>query len=129
MLEDYNKLKKLYEGRVNVAEEDLTQMTRLGKKVTGIRPIQITLANQNKRKELLTNNMNLKLKENDQSIPIYVSTDRTKKQREEYNKLREVLKERKKTDPNLTIRNNKIVTFRPAAQDTHTWAQIVQGTR
>ena len=90
MLEDYNKLKKLYEERVNVAEEDLTQMTRLGKKGTGIRPIQITLANQNKRKELLTNNMNLKLKENDQSIPIYVSTDRTKKQREEYNKLREV---------------------------------------
>ena len=54
-----------------------------------------------------------------------MSTDRTKKQREEFKKLREILKERKKTDPNLMIRNNKIVPFREAAQETQSWAEIV----
>ena len=95
LLEDYEKLKKVYEGKVNVAEEDFTHMTRIGKKETNhTRPIQITLANQEKRKELLTKNMNLKLKVNNESTPIYVSTDRTKKQREDFKKLREELKKK-----------------------------------
>ena len=127
MLADFNNLKKVYEGKLNVEQADLTHISRLGKKGTNVRPILITLANQNKRKELLTNNMNLKLNANHESTSIYVSTDRTKKQREEYNKLRTELKERKKTDPNLTIRNYKIVPFRQAAQETQSWAQIVAG--
>ena len=127
MLEDFNRVKKIYEGKANVDQGDLTQLTRLGTKGTNPRPrpILITLANQNKRKELLTNNMDLKLLANSESIPIYVSTDRTKKQREEFNKLRAELKERKKTDQNLTIRNNKIVPFRQVAQEAHTWAQLL----
>lgn len=124
MLEDYRKIKKAYDGKVNVEKEDITHLTRLGKKGTNPRPIQFTLASQDKRKELLTKNMNLKLMENNESIQIYVSTDRTKKQREEYKTLRAELKERKKTNPNLCIRNNKIVPFRDAAQETKTWAEI-----
>ena len=125
MIEDYKRLKMIYEGKVEIAEENITHMSRLGIKGTTTRPIQITLADQTKRKQLLTNNMNLKLKKNNESIPIYVSTDRTKKQRLEFKKLREILKERKKTDPNLMIRNNKIVPFREAAQETQSWAEIV----
>ena len=127
MLEDFTRVKKIYEGKVNVDQGDLTQLTRLGTKEANKRPrpILITLANQNKRKELLTKNMDLKLTANNESIPIYVSTDRTKKQREEFNKVRAELKERKKTDPNLTIRNNKIVPFRQVAQEAHTWAQLL----
>ena len=125
MLEDFAKVKQIYEGKVNVEQGDLTQNTRLGIKGTKPRPILITLAHQNKRKELLTKNRDLKFKANNQTLPIYVSTDRTKKQREEFNKLRAELQERKKTDPNLTIRNNRIVPFRQAAQEAHTWAQLV----
>ena len=131
MMEDFNNLKKIYDGKVTVDQADLTHLTRLGKKGAKPRPILITLANQNKRKELLTKNMKLTLlTETNESIPIYVSTDRTKKQREDFNKLREELKERKKTDQNLTIRNNKIVPktdpFRQDAQEAHTWAQLIR---
>ena len=126
MLEDYRKLKLSYQGRVEIEKEDLTNITRLGTKGTSIRPIQITLANQNKRKQLLTNNKELKLLENNISTQLYVSPDRTKQQREADKLLRAELKERKKTDPNLVIRNNKIVTFRPAAQETQTWASLFE---
>lgn len=125
MLEDFESVKKIYEGKAHIEQEDLTHLARLGQKGTNPRPILITLANQNKRKELLTNNKELKLTANHVSTPIYVSTDRTKKQREDFNKLRIELKERKKTDPNLTIRNNKIVPFHRVAQEAHTWAQLI----
>lgn len=132
MMDDFNNLKKIYDGKATIEQADLTHVTRLGKKAAKPRPILITLANQEKRKELLTKNMNLKLLNDTthESIPIYVSTDRTKKQREDFNKLREELKERKKTDPNLTIRNNKIVPkaepFRQEARGAHTWAQLIK---
>ena len=99
-------------------------MTRLGSKVNGhIRPIQLVLT-PNKRKDLLTKNLNLKLLENDTSKNIYVSTDRTRKQREDDKLLREELKRRKVTDPNLVIRNSKIVPFQARAQGTTTWASL-----
>ena len=125
MNEDFRRVKKVYAGKVVLQKEDLSHMTRLGIKENGkTRPIQITLVSQNKRTEMLTKNMNLKLLENDESTNIYVSTDRTKKQRAEYKALKKVLDEKKKTNPNLVIRNNKIVPFRPAAQAAPTWASL-----
>ena len=127
MLEDYRKIKKAYEGKATVNKEDLHHITRLGKKENNkVRPIQITLASQNKRKELLTKNMNLKFLEDDTSTNIYVSPDRTKKQREADKLLRQELKHRKKNEPNLVIRNSKIVSFRPDAQDYPTWASLFE---
>lgn len=127
MLEDYRKIEKIYEGKVELLQEDIKHMTRIGAKSTNkIRPIQITL-NPNKRKELLTRNKELKLLENSTSTNIYVSTDRTKKQREADKVLREELKRRKRTNPNLVIRNSKIVEavpFHQRAQTTTTWASI-----
>ena len=79
MIEDFRKLKKAYEEKVELKEDDLKHITRIGTKGNGkIRPIQITLSSQNKRKELLTNNMNLKLLENNISTNLYVSPDRTR---------------------------------------------------
>ena len=125
MNEDFRRVKKVYAENVVLQKEDLSHMTRLGIKENGkTRPIQITLVSQNKRTEMLTKNMNLKLLENSESTNIYVSTDRTKKQRAEYKALKKVLDEKKKTNPNLVIRNNKIVPFRPAAQAAPTWASL-----
>jgi hypothetical protein len=128
MMEDFRKLKKAYEGRVELETADITHNTRLGVRGQNPRPrpILITLADQSKKKDLLTKNFELKLKENNQSISVYVSPDLTKKQRAADKVLREELKERKKTEPNLTIRNNKIVPkpFRQGAQETETWASI-----
>lgn len=61
MMNDYDNLKKAYEERVTIETSDITHITRLGVKGDKPRPILITLAEQNKRKELLTKNMKLKL--------------------------------------------------------------------
>ena len=125
LLEDYRKIVMIYDGKAEIQQEDLKHMTRIGAKSNGkIRPIKITL-NPNKRKELLTRNRDLKLLENNTITKIYVSTDRTKKQREADKVLREELKRRKQTDPNLVIRNSKIVPFHERAQTTTTWASII----
>ena len=127
LLEDYRRIEKIYEGKVELRQEDLKHMTRIGAKGNGkIRPIQITLS-PNKRKELLTRNKDLKLLEDSTSTNIYVSTDRTKKQREADKVLREELKRRKLANPNLVIRNSRIVEavpFHQRAQTTTTWASI-----
>lgn len=125
MLEDYRRIAKIYDKRVVLHQEDIKHMTRLGAKSTDkIRPIQISLSPE-KRKELLTKNKELKLLENSISTNIYVSTDRTKKQREADKLLREELKRRKLTNPDLVIRNSKIVPFQQRAQTTTTWASII----
>ena len=124
LLEDFRRIQKIYEGRTVLEQADIKHMTRLGeKKDRHIRPIQLVLT-PNKRKDLLTKNLDLKLLENDTSTNIYVTTDRTKKQREDDKLLREELKRRKVTNPNLVIRNSKIVPFQDRAQATTTWASL-----
>ena len=127
MLEDFRRIKLVYNGNEELAKEDITYNTRLGKKDRSkIRPIKITLANQEKRKELLTKNKNLQLLENNTVTNIYVSTDRTKKQREADKLLRDELKIRRLTDKNLVIRNNKIVPFRQEAGGFTSWASVLE---
>ena len=126
MLEDFRKLKKAYSDRVELKEEDIGHITRIGiKENNKIRPVQISLKSPNKRKDLLTKNMNLKLLENNISTNLYVSPDRTKKQREADKELRAELKRRKDGgEANLVIRSNKIVPFQDRAQVTQTWASL-----
>ena len=126
MLEDYRKVRKIYETKVTLNKDDLTYIGRIGiKEGTKRRPIKITLKDPRKRIELITKNLNLKFLEDDVSTNIYVSPDRTKKQREADKELREELKRRKVGNPNLVIKNNRIVPFRERTQETTTWASIV----
>ena len=128
LLADFRKLKKVYADRVELKKEDITHMTRIGMKNNSkTRPIQITLSSQDARKTLLTKNKDLKLLENNISTNIYVSTDRTKKQREADKELRDELKRRKGLgETNLVIRNNRIVPFRERAQGPSTWASLFE---
>ena len=127
MLEDFRNIQKVYNGRVVLEKRDLTKVTRLGAKAADkTRPILITFSTQEKRKEILTKNMNLKLldEESNTSTNIYVSTDRTQKQRDADKELRKELTRQKLKNPNLTIRNNRIVPFPRPAQDNTTWASV-----
>ena len=125
MLDDYRKVGKIYETKVTLNKDDLTYISRIGiKDKTKRRPIKITLKDPRKRMELITKNLDLKFLEEGVSTNIYVSTDKTKKQREADKELREELKRRKVGNPNLVIRNNRIVPFRERTQET-TWASIV----
>ena len=55
---------------------------------------------------------------------IYVSPDKTKQERDEEKKLREELKEKRKTDPNLIIRNGKIMK---KITNLARWSEIQNG--
>ena len=124
MKNDFETINEIYMNRVNIREDDIINIIRLGTKNDDqIRPIKITFESTDKRMKVLRNNKNLvlyddsfpeckadfcNLKENHKHI--YVSTDKTKQQRDTEKTLRQELKERKaKGETNITIRNFKIV--------------------
>ena len=137
MKADFATLKDLYQPRVNIYSKDLLQVTRLGqKKENQIRPIKLTFADIQKKSEVLRNNKNLKLyideneceldfcDEEDNHKHVYITTDKTRQQRDEEKKLRGELKERKRTDADLIIRNGKIIK---KSTNQARWIQIGNG--
>lgn len=125
MKEDFETVKSLYTNKVDLCGRDLINISRLGRNKTTdkIRPIKLVFANHEKRLEVLRNNKNLILTSNEFPVcssdfcndreanhtHIYVSPDKTKQQREEEKKLRDELKTRRLTEPNLIIRDGKII--------------------
>ena len=138
--QDFNIINQLYEGRVTISPDEVTSLTRLGKqKKENIRPIRITFASTEKRMKVLRNNKNLVLYDDSSSSctanfckledtkhrHIYVSTDKTKQQREIEKTLRDEIKERKsKGENDLIIRNYKIVKYNERAHPR--WADVLK---
>jgi len=134
MIKDFNKIKELYENKVQIKEDDITAITRLGaKKETGIRPIRIIFKEESKKTEVLRNNRGLIIYDDNleicsceiktKHIHAHVSTDRTEIQREKDKKLHLELKRRRNAgETGLVIRNEKIVPFREMARLS--WASV-----
>ena len=124
MKSDFLTIRNLYSERALLECTDLTQIIRIGTmKPNQTRPIKITFHSMQKRQEILRNNRSLILSGDEfeecsdtncaevgeKHKHIYVSTDKTKKQIAEEKALRETLKARRLQDPDLVIRNGKIV--------------------
>ena len=139
MKEDFAVVKYIYNTKTTLNSRDLTQISRLGNKSKAdekgfIRPIKLTFASQMKRQEILRNNKNLVLEDdefdpcegefcNDQGNKhkhIYVSPDKTQKQRDDEKALRTTLKQMRQTEPDLVIRNGKIIKKPTRAR----WADV-----
>ena len=137
--EDYYSITNLYKDRIKICKEDIINITRLGsKKENQIRPIRICFECSDIRTRFLRNNKNLVIY--DEEFPkctasfcnleeshkhIYISTDKTKQQRETEKELREELKKRKSQgETNIIIRNYKIIKATESAHPR--WADIVQ---
>ena len=124
MIDDFNKLKEACYP-LDLKEKDISQLFRVGKKVTGkTRPILVTFKDEELRMKILKKSRNMEIKTEDgENIKVSVSTDKTPKQRETERKLREEIAERKaQGEVDLVIRNEKIVPFRPSAQKS--WAML-----
>ena len=120
---DYKHIKELYKSRVDFQTTDLSQISRVGQqKENQTRPIKITFTNPEKKLKVLRNNKNLIMygddyedcgfdfcEEEENHKHIYVTTDKTKQQRDEEKELRKELKLRKATETDLIIRNGRIV--------------------
>ena len=100
---------------VNAAYDDLElrptnvyTLFRVGKKMNvRPRPLILEFNSVEKKKEVLSDSGKLKLKHNNVSRDVFVSIDRTPKQREEHRKLVDELKQKKSADSNdnYVIRN------------------------
>ena len=121
MKKDFRSLQNLLADRVEIETKDLIDMRRLGAKKENVRPLRLTFTSLEKRKEILINNVGLRI-ENDEfdncpckgnpgrHIHINITNDKTPMQREKETKLREELKERRKAGENVKIRQGKIVS-------------------
>lgn len=123
MKADFNAIKTIYRNQVELSTADMLKVARIGnKKPNQIRPVKLTFVSQQKRLEILRKNKNLIIEDSSYECRetfcqeeekdhkhIYVSPDKTRLQRDEDKKLREELKIRRETEPNLIIRSGKII--------------------
>ena len=136
MRSDFHKIRLIYSDRVDLTANDLTSIARLGYKNTDkIRPIRLTFADEQKRKEILINNKSLLIEGDNmpncdcklggKHIHINVTTDKTKQEREHENQLREELKERRNKGDDVIIKRGKIVNRNDMPATTHPrWVDI-----
>ena len=130
MKNDFQLLNRTYEN-LELKPEDISTLFRVGKKIDDkTRPLVVKFTSLEKKKDVLFKSGKLKLKYNNEICEIFVSIDRTPKQREENKKLVEQLKKKREDeeDEDWVIRNNKIVkNFRDANQTTRVkWADLFQ---
>ena len=107
---DKLKVQELFSTVFNLTEVQLNRITCLGKR-TGpkARPLLVSFANALIRNTILSQSG--RLHNHEQCKNVYISPDRTKLEREKYQKLVTELKWRRSNgEQNLVIRNNVIVT-------------------
>ena len=125
LMDDYKKVKEVCMPFVELKEKDILQLFRIGKKIPGkTRPIIIKFKDEQQRMTILKNNKNLILTTKDEEeVKVFITTDKTPKQRETELQLREEIKTRTAAgETDLVIRNEKIVPFRSGAQKS--WASL-----
>ena len=139
MMKDFTTLQQLYADRVELDKTDITSIIRLGKKKENqIRPIRVTFCEIQKRKEILVNNIGLRLEgENHKQcnckfnpgkhthVIVNITTDKTQQERDSENKLREEMKGRRSRGEDVTIKRGKIVNSNYQGTQAR-WAAISQ---
>ena len=123
---DFGKLEEAYKNEA-LAHNDIETLYRVGKRGETNRPLIVKFKNDQTRSRILGSSSKLNIKHDNEVRPIYVSIDRTPKQREEHKKLVEELKGRKRNgETDLVIRNNKIVKNFQANPEVQriTWSSL-----
>ena len=118
--EENEKLKQKVETILEEIGEKpvLKDFGRVGVKRSDVktpRPIKFTLSNSDHGNQVLRSARQLHSKEGYRSV--YICPDRTVEERRAHKKLMELLKEKRKAEPNRThiIRNNRVVSFEPSS--------------
>ena len=137
MLTDFKTVRDLYRDRVEIKENDIIDIKRLGKTTENrFRPLRIVFKDNELRNDVLKNNKYLKLEGDEHElcnckfpskhIHIYLTDDKTKKQQEADKSLREELKKRRNDgEENIIIRNGKIVST--SRRNKPRWIEIYDG--
>ena len=117
--EDVRKLKQIFIEKIHLKKEDFKKIYRREtlNKGTRPRPIIIQFTQSEKKKEILRLRNLMYVDEQNNIHKIYIQPDRTKREQAEHKLLVLQLKESRKEDPNLVIRNGKIMKSMPFRSD------------
>ena len=138
MKQDFLTLKKIYEGKVDIETSYITHIMRIGKKAENkIRPIKITCTNAEIRKDILTKNQYLRIEDDSlkmcnckmnpgKHLHVNVTTDKTKKEREEETQLLNELQTRRSSGEDLIIKRGKIINRGEVRKVYARWTEICQ---
>ena len=128
MKDDFNLLAEAYSNKIE--HKDISNLFRVGKKTENKnRPLVVKFSSLETRTKFLKSSGDLKIKRGNVIKPVYMSIDRTQKQREAHKILVEQLKSRRASgEQNLVIRGDKIVKVfqKEAAAQRTTWASLFQ---
>ena len=128
MKHDFKLLNEAYANKME--HKDISNLFRVGRKSENKnRPLVVKFASLETREKFLKSSGDLKIKCGNAIKPVYMSIDRTQKQREAHKILVEQLKRRRATgEQNLAIRGDKIVKVfqRDTAAQRTTWASLFQ---
>lgn len=130
MIDDFNVLKQVYRGKVDLEESEIKKIYRIGKQTEGInRPLVIKFMSFDTKMEFLSNSKDVKFNDAARNVVLKISVcpDRTIKERQKHKELVHILKQRRANgEVNLIIRNEKIVFFREENSERMTWAQMLR---
>ena len=138
MKQDFLSLKKIYESKVEIETSSITHIMRIGKKAENkIRPIKITCTNAEIRKDILTKNQYLRIEDEafkmcnckmnpGKHVHINVTTDKTKKEREEELQLLNELQTRRNAGEDVTIKRGKIINRGEERKVYARWTDVCQ---
>ena len=138
MKQDFLTLKEIYKDKVEIETTSITHIMRIGKKAENkLRPIKITCANAEIRKDILTQNKYLRIEGDSfkmcnckinpgKHLHINVTTDKTKKEREEESQLLNELQTRRNAGEDVTIKRGKIMKRSDVKKVYARWAEICQ---
>ena len=138
MQQDFLSLKKIYESKVEIETSSITHIMRIGKKAENkIRPIKITCTNAEIRKDILTKNQYLRIEDEPfkmcnckmnpgKHVHINVTTDKTKKEREEELQLLNELQTRRNAGEDVTIKRGKIINRGEERKVYARWTDVCQ---
>ena len=126
MKHDFKLLNEAHKNEMQ--HNHISNIFRVGKKTDKIRPLIVKYSSLQMKNDYLKKGGSLKIQYRNEIRNVYMSIDRTMKQREVHKKLVKELKERRENgEENIAIRNEKIVTNfqkQNVAQKV-TWASIV----
>ena len=136
VIDDCEKLLLLLDGKVQLTENKIVQIFRIGNKdMQKKRPMVVKCNSENTKWEILRASKNLKyLDQNHESFPIQISLDRTLRERQERKELYKELNNRLSSgEKDIMIKGNRIIKkteaqsfFRQTAQQfSNLWASAL----
>ena len=108
--DDKKKCEEVFQGALRIRDAKIERIFRIGRENNGkIRPVIVELSEVETKWELIKRSKCLKDEDNPEMKQVIIAPDLTRKEREENDKLREELKQRRQNGGRWIIRKGKVI--------------------